>query len=199
MREHHLPGFRLRRRVRTTVPEPANAKVPELLDRDFTAPAPNLEHVGDITYHPLACGRDLYLATVIDCYSRRRVGSAVADHMRTDLVATALLDTAATRGDLAGAVFHADHGAQETSRTYAEPCARLGVLSRWARSVAAPATPWPSRSTPPSSATKDDPGACHEPCRRVAADVATVQPPEGTPTRPCRPLTRGFSCSPVWT
>ena len=127
MREHHLPGLRLRRRVRTTVPEPADAKVPDLLNRDFTAPAPNVKYVGDITYLPLACGRNLYLATVIDCYSRRLAGWAVADHMRTDLVATALLDAAATRGGLAGAVFHADHGAQYTSRAYAELCRSLGV------------------------------------------------------------------------
>ncbi len=127
MREHHLPGIRLRRRVRTTVPEPSQAKVPDLLNRDFTAPAPNLKYVGDITYLPLACGRNLYLATVIDCYSRRLAGWAVADHMRTDLIATALLDAAATRGSLAEAVFHADHGAQYTSRAYAELCSRLGV------------------------------------------------------------------------
>jgi transposase InsO family protein len=127
MREHHLPGLRLRRRVRTTVPEPSQATVPDLLKRDFTAPAPNLTYVGDITYLPLACGRNLYLATVIDCYSRRLAGWAVADHMRTDLIATALLDAAATRGSLAGAVFHADHGAQYTSRAYAELCRSLGV------------------------------------------------------------------------
>jgi transposase InsO family protein len=127
MREHHLPGIRLRRRVRTTIPEPSTAKVPDLLERDFTASAPNLKYVGDITYLPLACGRNLYLATVIDCFSRRLAGWAVADHMRTDLIATALLDAAATRGSLAGAVFHADHGAQYTSRAYAELCNRLGV------------------------------------------------------------------------
>ena len=127
MREHHLPGIRLRRRVRTTVPEPSQAKVPDLLERDFSAPAPNIKYVGDITYLPLACGRNLYLATVIDCYSRRLAGWALADHMRTDLVATALLDAAATRGSLAGAVFHADHGAQYTSRAYAELCSRLSV------------------------------------------------------------------------
>ncbi len=135
MRAHHLPGLRLRRRVRTTVPEPADAKVPDLVKRDFTAPAPNLKYVGDITYLPLACGRNLYLATVIDCYSRRLVGWAVADHMRTDLIADALQDAAATRGSLAGAVFHADHGAQYTSRAYAELCTSpRASSSRWARS-----------------------------------------------------------------
>jgi len=127
MRQDGLAGIRLRRRVRTTVPEPADVKVPDLLKRDFTAPAPNVTYVGDITYLPLACGSNLYLATVIDCYSRRLVGWAVADHMRTDLIATALLDAAATRGSLAGAVFHADHGAQYTSRGYAELCHFLGV------------------------------------------------------------------------
>ena len=90
MRAHHLPGLRLRRRVRTTIPDRPHAKVPDLLKRDFTAPAPNIKYVGDITYLPLACGRNLYLATVIDCYSRRLAGWAVADHMRTDLIAAAL-------------------------------------------------------------------------------------------------------------
>ena len=49
-------------------------KVPDLLGRDFTAPAPNQRYVGDITYLPFADGENLYLATVIDCYSRRLVG-----------------------------------------------------------------------------------------------------------------------------
>ena len=127
MRQHGLAGIRLRRRVRTTIPEPSQAKVPDLLKRDFTAPTPNVKYVGDITYLPLACGRNLYLATVIDCYSRRLAGWAVADHMRTDLVACALTDALATRGSLAGAVFHTDHGAQHTSRQLAELYLELGV------------------------------------------------------------------------
>jgi len=127
MRQHGLAGIRLRRRVRTTVPEPADAKVVDLVKRNFTAATPNRKYVGDITYLPLASGRNLYLATVIDCYSRRLTGWAVADHMCTELIAAALTDALATRGSLAGAVFHADHGAQYTSRAYAELCAQLGV------------------------------------------------------------------------
>ena len=127
MRQHGLAGIRLRRRVRTTIPEPSQAKVGDLLKRDFTALAPNTKYVGDITYLPLACGKNLYLATVIDCYSRRLAGWPVADHMRTDLVASALMDALATRGSLVGAVFHADHGAQYTSRHLAELCTELGV------------------------------------------------------------------------
>jgi len=127
MREHHIAGVRLRRRVRTTVPEPSQVKVPDLVKRDFTAPAPNRKYVGDITYLPIADGTNLYLATVIDCHSRRLVGWAIADHMRTSLVTDALNNARATRGSLAGAVFHADHGAQYTSRDVATLCAQLGV------------------------------------------------------------------------
>lgn len=127
MRKHKIAGVKLRRRVRTTVPEPSQQKVPDLVKRDFTAPAPNTKYVGDITYLPLANGKNLYLATVIDCYSRRLAGWAVADHMRTDLVETALLNARDTRGSLAGAVFHADHGSQYTSKALAELCGKLGV------------------------------------------------------------------------
>jgi transposase InsO family protein len=127
MKLHGIAGVRLRRRVRTTVPEPSHQKVPDLLKRDFTAQAPNHKYVGDITYLPLACGKNLYLATVIDCCSRRLAGWALADHMRTDLIETALREARATRGSLAGAIFHSDHGAQYTSKAFAELCTRLGV------------------------------------------------------------------------
>jgi transposase InsO family protein len=127
MAEHGIAGIRLRRRVRTTVPEPSDEKVPDLLHRDFTAEEPNTKYVGDITYLPIAGGTNLYLATVIDCCSRKLVGWAVADHMRTDLVTDALKTALADRGSLRGAIFHADHGAQYTSRDYAQLCEQLGV------------------------------------------------------------------------
>ena len=90
MRTAGIAGYRRKRRVKTTVPDPANQKVPDLLGRDFTAAAPNTTYVGDITYLPLATGGNLYLATVIDCCSRRVAGWAIADHMRTGLVEDAL-------------------------------------------------------------------------------------------------------------
>src|SRR6478735_676540 len=104
MRENGIAGYRRRRRVRTTIPEPADHKVPDLVKRDFTAPAPNQRYVGDITYLPLSDGENLYLATVIDCYSGRIVGWAVADHMRTELVEDALPAAQTIRGSLAGAI-----------------------------------------------------------------------------------------------
>ena len=128
MRENGIAGYRRRRRVRTTIPEPADQKVPDLLKRDFTAPAANQRYVGDITYLPLSDGENLYLATVIDCYSRRIVGWAVADHMRTELVEDALKAAQTTRGSLAGAIFHSDHGSVYTSAAYARLCTDLGVI-----------------------------------------------------------------------
>ncbi|WP_370093214.1 IS3 family transposase [Streptacidiphilus sp. MAP12-20] len=127
MRTHSIVGIRLRRRVRTTVPDPAATTVADLFQRDFSAPEPGHKYMGDITYLPLAGGEFLYLATVLDCFSRKVVGWSIADHMRTDLVADALRMAAATRGGLDGAVFHSDHGAQYGSRAFAELCSDLGV------------------------------------------------------------------------
>ena len=92
MRLEGIRGYAKKRRVRTTIPEPSGQKYLDLLKRDFTAERPNRRYVGDITYLPLADGTNLYLATVIDCYSRRLAGWAIADHMRTSLVADALTE-----------------------------------------------------------------------------------------------------------
>ncbi|MFJ3312645.1 IS3 family transposase [Micrococcus endophyticus] len=127
MRLQGIRGYVKKRRVRTTIAEPSGQKYPDLLKRDFTAPAPGLRYVGDITYLPIADGTNLYLATVIDCYSRRLVGWAIADHMRTELVEDALKAAAATRGTLKGSVFHSDHGSVYCSKDYAKLCRKLGV------------------------------------------------------------------------
>jgi transposase InsO family protein len=127
MRGAGIAGYRRRRRVKTTTPDPAKQKVPDLLKRDFTAEQVNSRYVGDITYLPLATGSNLYLATVIDCYSGRVAGWAIADHMRTELVEDALKAADALRGSLAGAVFHSDHGSQYTSTDFAKLCKELEV------------------------------------------------------------------------
>jgi transposase InsO family protein len=127
MRRYRIQGLRLRRRVTTTVPDPAAAKAPDLIGRDFTASAINQRYVGDITYLPVGERGFLYLATVIDLYSRRLAGWAIADHMRTDLVIDALTAAERTRGSLDGAIFHSDHGAQYTSKAFAAVCDAAGV------------------------------------------------------------------------
>ena len=127
MRAEGIGGYVKRRRVRTTIPEPSGQKYPDLLQRDFTAERPNRRYVGDITYLPLADGTNLYLATVIDCYSRRLASWAIADHMRTELVEEALNVAAATRDSLKGAIFHSDHGSVYCSKAYAQLCKKFGV------------------------------------------------------------------------
>ncbi|WJV44102.1 IS3 family transposase [Streptomyces flavofungini] len=126
MRAIGLEGVRLRRRHRTTVADPATAKAPDLIGRDFTATEVNTKYVGDITYLPDSGSKPLYLATVIDLASRRLAGWAIADHMRTELVIDALAAAERTRGSLAGALMHTDHGSQYTSRASAEICRSAG-------------------------------------------------------------------------
>ncbi|WTL51379.1 IS3 family transposase (plasmid) [Streptomyces sp. NBC_01497] len=127
MRASGLEGVRLRRRHRTTVPDPAAAKAPDLIGRDFSAEKPSTKYVGDITYLPIDGGRFCYLATVIDLASRRLAGWAIADHMRADLATDALAAAVRTRGSLAESIMHTDHGAQYTSRAFAEACRSAGV------------------------------------------------------------------------
>ncbi|WP_406502042.1 IS3 family transposase [Streptomyces sp. NBC_01590] len=129
MRTFRIVGLHLRKKVRTTIPEPSATPVPDLLRRDFTAQAPNTKYVGDITYLPIGGGQFLYLATVLDLHSKQLAGWSIADHMRTELVTDALRAAAAARGadGLHGAIFHSDNGAQYASREFAQVCSELGV------------------------------------------------------------------------
>lgn len=127
MRRHRIRGLRLRRRVQTTISDPAAVKAPDLIGRDFTAKGINQRYVGDITYLPVGERGFLYLATVLDLHSRRLAGWSIADHMRTDLVVNALTAAQRTRGSLDGAIFHSDHGTQYTSKSFAVACAIAGV------------------------------------------------------------------------
>jgi transposase InsO family protein len=128
MRQHAIQGRRLKRRHRTTIADPAAQAVPDLLRRNFTASAPNRAWVGDITYLPIAGGKFLCLATVIDVYSRRLLGWSMADHMRAELVTDALKAAVRTRGGRVDDVnFHSDHGAQYGSKAFADACHRAGI------------------------------------------------------------------------
>jgi transposase InsO family protein len=127
MRRYRIQGLRLRRRVTTTIADPAAGKAPDLIGRDFTAKEVNQRYVGDITYLPVGERGFLYLATVIDLHSRRLTGWAIADHMRTDLVVEALNAAQRTRGSLDGSIMHTDHGAQYTSKAFAKACKKAGV------------------------------------------------------------------------
>lgn len=117
-----------RRRVRTTIVDKGAVAAGDHVRRDFNPPAPNIVWCGDITYLHTGEGW-LYLATVIDLFSRRVIGWAAAEHMRTELVTTALEMAVATRGGhVAGVVFHSDRGSVYTSNTYGELCGRHGIV-----------------------------------------------------------------------
>jgi transposase InsO family protein len=120
MRAAGLCGRTPRRFKRTTVPDPAAAARADLIRRDFAvnAAAVNTRWCGDITYLPTWEGW-LYLATVIDIASRRVVGFALAERLRTELVADALTNAVAARDPVPGVIFHSDKGCQYTSGDYA--------------------------------------------------------------------------------
>jgi len=127
MKSMGLKGFTKRRRCVTTRRKPGHRVMPDLVGRRFTADRPNHVYVGDITYLPCKGGKNMYLATVIDVYSRKLVGHALADHMRVSLVIEALSHARKVRGSLKGVIFHSDHGSVYTSQAFQDHCAQLGV------------------------------------------------------------------------
>jgi putative transposase len=127
MKAAGLRGRRPPRWVRTTTPEPTLPAIPDLVHGQFEAPAPDVLWVGDITYIRTWEGW-LYLATVIDVFSRRVIGFSLADHMRASLVCDALQMAVATRGgNVAGVIFHSDRGSQYTSGEFRALCETHGV------------------------------------------------------------------------
>jgi putative transposase len=119
-------------RVTTVADAEAAAGIPDLVNRDFTADRPGVKFVGDITYIHTWQGF-IYLATVIDCYSKKVVGWSIADHMRTELVADALTNAAATSLIEPWAIFHSDRGSVYTSADYRALIAKLGMRSSMGR------------------------------------------------------------------
>jgi putative transposase len=112
-------------RPSTTKQGPAGP-IPDLVRRDFTAQVPGEKMVGDITYIPTWRGW-AFLATVIDCATRKVIGWAVDDNYRTPLIAAAI-KMAARNVDLpAGAIFHSDRGSNYTSAEFAAVLDGLGI------------------------------------------------------------------------
>jgi transposase InsO family protein len=111
MRDAGLCGRHPRAWKRTTIAGQRPIDAPDLLEQDFTADKPNTRWCGDITYIRTVDGW-VYTATVIDLHSRKVVGYAVADHLRTSLVIEALTAALVTRGSPDGVIFHSDRGCQ---------------------------------------------------------------------------------------
>jgi len=118
MRHHGIRAIMARpRRVRTTDSHHDFPIAPNLLDRNFTASAPNRIWLADITYVETGQGW-LYLATVMDLYSRRIVGWAMQDHLRAELPLAALRMAISAKRPGAGLIHHSDRGVQYASADY---------------------------------------------------------------------------------
>jgi len=118
MRLHQMTGRKRQKRHPVTTRRDVNAiPAPNLLNQEFSAPAPNQKWVSDITYIETAEGW-LYLASILDLFSRKVVGWAMADHMETSLVENALKMALLQRQPEAGLLHHSDQGRQYTSAAY---------------------------------------------------------------------------------
>ena len=120
------------RRVRTTDSRHTLPIAPNLLARDFTAAAPNRVWLADITYIPTDEGW-LYLAAVMDLFSRKIVGWAMRDHLRTELAATALMMAVQQQRPAAGLIHHSDRGVQYASHDYRAALRAAGMTASMSR------------------------------------------------------------------
>lgn len=128
LRDDGLRGAVRGRRVRTTVPDEAAERPRDLVERDFEASQPNALWVADFTY--VATWRGfVYVAFVIDVFSRRIVGWRASASMRSDLVLDALEQALYDRETDAGLVHHSDRGGQYLSLRYTERLAEAGIAA----------------------------------------------------------------------
>jgi transposase InsO family protein len=141
MRRHGLVARRIRRRNGLTRQDKTKAPFPDLLKRDFTADRRNARWVGDITEIPTASGK-LYLATVIDLYSRRLLGAATSLHPDAELACAAINMAVATRGgrdaiwreeESDRVIFHTDRGSTYTADAFTRLCRQLGIRQSMGR------------------------------------------------------------------
>lgn len=141
MRRQGLVARRIKRRNGLTRQDRTAPKFPDLLKRNFTAEAPNTKWVGDITEIPTAAGK-LYLATVIDLYSRRLLGAATSLHPDAELACAAITMAVATRGgrqeiwreqESERVIFHTDRGSTYTATAFTALCRRQGIRQSMGR------------------------------------------------------------------
>ena len=125
MAERGLQGVSRRRGYKTTVKGRARHGIHDLVDRQFVASSPDELWVADITYVPTWAGY-IFLAVVVDVFSRKVVGWSMANHLETSLVLDAL-NAAVTQRKPKGVVHHSDQGSQYTSLAFGQRCRELDV------------------------------------------------------------------------
>jgi putative transposase len=122
-----------KRRRWLTRPDKAAPPAPDLVKRDFTAPAINLKWCGDLTEVPTDEGK-LYLATVEDLASKRIVGFGLSEHHDAELATGALKMAVAVRGGhVTGTIFHSDRGSEYTATLFEQACATVGITQSMSR------------------------------------------------------------------
>lgn len=145
MRRQGLVARRIKRRNGLTKQDKTAPKFPDLVKRNFTAERPNARWVGDMTEIPTAAGK-LYLATVIDLYSRRLLAAATSLHPDAELACAAIKMAVAARGGVDAVngegwredesqrvIFHTDRGSTYTANSHTKLCRKLGVRQSMGR------------------------------------------------------------------
>jgi putative transposase len=203
MRAAGLSGMVRRRKGKTTLRVPGIATAPDLVCRDFAPTEPNRLWVADLTEIATWEGK-LYLAVVVDCFSRRCVGWAMAEHMRAELVVEALEMALWQRRPDIGLVHHSDRGGQYVSLIFGQTARDAGIdISMGARAQRS-TTPSAKASSPPSrrNSPADAPGrpaassrARSSPGSKAGTTGVACTPPSAT-SRPCSSRTE-LSASPV--
>lgn len=126
MRQARLSGLVVRKRGRTTIRVPGIETAPDLVERNFSPKKANQLWTADITYIRTWQGF-IYLATVVDCFSRRIVGWAIEDHLRASIVVEALEMALSRRRAGHGLVHHSDQGSQYTALVFSRRCREAGI------------------------------------------------------------------------
>src|SRR5882757_3300974 len=126
MRAAGFRGATVRRFMVTTTADPRASRAVDLVDRRFYPEGPDRLWVADITYIPTWSGF-LYLAMVLDVYSRRVVGWAMETHLKTELILAAL-EMALTQRRPEAVIHHSDRGCQYTSYAFGKRCREAGVM-----------------------------------------------------------------------
>jgi transposase InsO family protein len=177
MRAHHLVGVHARRRWRTARTGMAVAGV-DLVRRNFNPTGPNQLWAADVTQFRTGEGW-LYLAAVLDLWSRRVIGWAIGPAVDAELVGDALLMAFQRRRPDRRVVHHSDRGAVYTSLAFSARLTALELDQRSAPSAAATTTPPSSRSSPPSNA--NSPGST---TTRSGRPALSCEPRSSTTSRP---------------
>jgi putative transposase len=151
MRAAGVRGVSRRKWVTTTTRDPEARPAPDLVQRDFHVDGPDRLWVADITYVPTGAGF-LYLSVVLDAWSRRVIGWAMATHLRTELVLAAL-NMALEQRQPRDVIHHSDHGCQYTAVPSGNGASASASGRRWGRSATPTTMPCARASSRRSSAS----------------------------------------------